>query len=96
VSVEIAESGWVVEVVLTTPDDQPDSRFFAVGIGPAIEAEEAVLRFPGLMREDRRIARRRLSSAELAALGLGTQAVRPYRTTSWEQRPAERPERGFA
>jgi hypothetical protein len=74
----IAESGWVVEVTLVT-DDRPDSRFFAVGIAHAAEAEEAVLRFPGLWPKDRRIARRRLSAVELSDLGLRADAVRPLR-----------------
>jgi hypothetical protein len=76
---KLAESGWIVEVVLTGGDRNPDPRFFAVGVEQATEAENATLRFPGLVPEDKRIARRRLSESELSDLRLGVQAVRPYR-----------------
>lgn len=79
---EIAQSGWVVEVVVTIADDRPESRFFAVGSRKAAEAEEAVLRFPGIVRQDRRIARRRLSAIELRHLALRAQGVRPYPSAS--------------
>lgn len=79
-----AESGWVVEVTMMT-GDRPDSRFFAVGIEHAAEAEEAVLRFPGLLPQDRRIARRRLSSVELSDLELRAEAVRPLRRARDDQ-----------
>jgi len=75
---QVQALGWIVEVVLTPPVGWPGPRFFAVGMETASEAEEAVLRFPGLTREDVRIARRRLSEAELLAIGLGHQAVRPF------------------
>jgi hypothetical protein len=75
---EFAVSGWVVEVLLMPAGHSPDSRFFAVGTPHAAEAAEAVLRYPGLMRSDRRIARRPLSPAELSELRLRTGAVRPY------------------
>jgi hypothetical protein len=74
---EFAEYGWIVEVVLTAPDDQPDARFFAVGTERATEAEYAILRYPGILPTDRRIARRRLSAKEIAGLELKGQAVRP-------------------
>jgi hypothetical protein len=74
---EFAECGWIVEVVLTAPDDQPDARFFAVGTERATEAEYAILRYPGILPTDRRTARRRLSANEIAGLGLKAQAVRP-------------------
>ena len=35
---EIAETGWLVEVVLQEPNQQPDSRFFAVGLRNAVAA----------------------------------------------------------
>ena len=34
------------------------------------DAEEAILRYPGIIREDKRIARRRLSDTEIARLRL--------------------------
>ena len=79
ISGEVAESGWVIEVILTMANDRPESRFFAVGVALAAEAEEAVLCFPGLLPEDQRIARRRLAPAEFARLELRTGAVRPFR-----------------
>jgi hypothetical protein len=75
--VSVAEYGWIVEVVLTAPDDQPDARFFAVGTQQATEAERAILRYPGILSTDKRIVRRRLSAKEIAGLGLEAQAVRP-------------------
>jgi hypothetical protein len=74
---EFAEYGWIVEVVLTAPDDQPDARFFAVGAERATDAEYAILRYPGILPTDKRIARRRLSAKEIAGLELKGQAVRP-------------------
>jgi hypothetical protein len=74
---EFAEYGWVVEVVLTAPDDHPDAGFFAVGTKRATEAEYAILRYPGILSTDKRIAKRRLSAKEIAGLGLKAQAVRP-------------------
>ena len=76
---EIAETGWLVEVALREPNQQSDSRYFAVGLGNAIAAEEAVLRYPGILQTDKRSARRSLTSTELLKLGLRTEAVRPYR-----------------
>jgi hypothetical protein len=74
----LAKAGWLVEVILPTMNNEPDSRFLAVGVESAVEAEEAVLLFPGLLRTDVRIARRQLSSAEIASLNLRPGAVRPY------------------
>ena len=51
---EYATSGWVVEVNLANPGEPPDCRFFAVGLAASDEAVEAVLRYPGLLPEDRR------------------------------------------
>jgi hypothetical protein len=56
----------------------PDRRFFAVAASQAADAVELVLRYPGLEPSDQRVARRFLSSAELANLELKTEAVRPY------------------
>jgi hypothetical protein len=75
---KLAESGWVVEVILAETGHESDSRFFAVGTDQAIEAERDTLRYPGIFPADKRIARRRLSSKELLALGLNAGAVRPY------------------
>ena len=74
---ELASGGWLVEVSLIS-ERAPDLRFFAVGMETASDAEEAILRFPGLVRKDKRSARRRLSGQEIACLGLRAGAVRPY------------------
>ena len=74
----LAEYGWVVEVILFAANRQSDSRFFAVGTEQAIEAESAVLRYPGISPGDTGAARRRLSARELQDIGLKTGAVRPY------------------
>jgi hypothetical protein len=74
---ELASSGWLVEVRLIS-EREPDLRFFAVGTRDAHEAEEAILRYPGLVREDKRSARRPLAQQEIAWLGLRAGAVRPY------------------
>ena len=73
----LAECGWLVEVNLTAERD-PHSRYFAVGTPHVSEAEQAILRYPGLVEADARKACRRLSTDEIARLGLRAQAVRPY------------------
>jgi hypothetical protein len=78
VAQEFTVSGWLVEVVLMPARHSPDRRFFAIRTLHAAEAAEAVLRYPGLMRSDQRIARRPLSPAELSELRLSTDAVRAY------------------
>ncbi|MCC8935411.1 hypothetical protein H8A99_02590 [Bradyrhizobium sp. Arg68] len=81
---ELADGGWLVEIHLIE-EREPDSRFFAVGTRDAGEAEEAILRYPGIVREDKRKARRRLSDEEIACLGLRPDGVRPYILgPSWE------------
>jgi hypothetical protein len=74
---ELASCGWLVEVSLIS-EREPDLRFFAVGMRDAHDAEEAILRYPGLVREDKRCARRRLSDKEIARVGLRSGGVRPY------------------
>ena len=74
---ERAKCGWLVEICLI-PERKPDSRFFAVGTHEARDAEEAILRYPGIVQEDKRIARRRLSDTEIARLRLREDGVRPY------------------
>jgi len=74
---ELASFGWLVEVSLMS-EREPDIRFFAVGARDAQEAEEAILRYPGLVREDKRGARRPLSQREIACLKLKAGGVRPY------------------
>jgi hypothetical protein len=74
---ELANCGWLVEVHLIG-EREPDPRFFAVGTRDAGEAEEAILRYPGIIREDQRSARRRLSDKEIACIGLRPDGVRPY------------------
>ncbi|MBI5319838.1 hypothetical protein [Bradyrhizobium sp.] len=75
---EWAPCGWLVEVRLTI-DTGPGFRFFAVGIARPEQAEEAILRYPGVIRDDVRTARRQLSAEEIARLQLRAQGVRPYR-----------------
>ena len=70
-----AAFGWVVEVIM--PEWPLDRRLFAVGMELAADAEESVLLYPGVSRSDQRVARRRLSSAELSNLRLRVAAVRP-------------------
>ena len=60
------------------PEREPDPRFFAVGILEVSEAEEAILRYPGIVREDRRTALRPLSDEEIVCLRLRVDNVRPY------------------
>jgi hypothetical protein len=86
-----ATSGWVVATDLADIGQPSDRRFFAVGLAEADEAVEAVLRYPGLAREDRRFAIRRLSQEEISKLELRAQAVRPYvRLKSEMSEPAGR------
>jgi hypothetical protein len=75
---KLATSGWVVEANLASVSEPPDLRFFAVGLAAAEEAVQAVLRYPGILREDKRIAIRPLSPDEISNLRLRAQAVRPY------------------
>ena len=57
---------------------EADPRFFAVGTLEIGDAEEAVLRYPGIVREDKRTALRPLSGKEIACLRLRMDGVRPY------------------
>jgi hypothetical protein len=75
---EIAEQGWLVEVVLTSPNSQAEAVFFAVAELTATEAENAVLRYPGILPSDTRIARRGLLAAEISSLRLRPGGARPY------------------
>jgi hypothetical protein len=77
---EFAEQGWFVEVILTS-DSQNETVFFAVGVNAASDAEVAVLRYPGIQPGDGRIAKRKLSSDEIAHLKLGRGGVRPFGRT---------------
>jgi hypothetical protein len=72
----LAKFGWLVELRLVGRD--PDPRFFAVGSLEAGDAEEAILRYPGIVREDKRTAFRPLSDEEIACLRLRMDSVRPY------------------
>jgi len=73
----LAKGGWLVEIVLI-PEGKTDPRFFAVGMAEARDAEEAILRYPGIVRQDERNVRRRLSDAEIAFLKLRESGVKPY------------------
>ena len=72
----LAQCGWLVELRLA--EREADPRFFAVGTLEATDAEEAILRYPGIVREDKRTALRPLSGKEIACLGLIVDSVRPY------------------
>ena len=72
----LAPCGWLVELRLT--EREADPRFFAVGTLEAGDAEEAILRYPGIVRKDRRTALRPLSDKEIACLRLSMDSVRPY------------------
>ena len=72
----LAKCGWLIELRLTDVD--PDPRFFAVGTLEATDAEEAILRYPGIVREDRRTVLRLLSEREIACLALRMDSVRPF------------------
>jgi hypothetical protein len=75
---EFATAGWVVEIELIIAGHAPDRRFFAVGVEDAAEAEKEVLSYPGILPQDRRVARRLLSLDEIFGMKLRTRAVRPY------------------
>jgi len=72
----LAPCGWLVELRLT--EREADPRFFAVGTLEIGDAEKAILRYPGIFREDKRTALRPLSDKEIACLRLSMDSVRPY------------------
>jgi hypothetical protein len=72
----LARCGWLVELRLA--ERETDPRFFAVGMLQADDAEEAILNYPGIVRDDKRTALRPLSDKEIACLRLGEHSVRPY------------------
>ena len=72
----LAKCGWLVELRLA--EREADPRFFAVGTLEAGDAEEAILRYPGIVRKDKRTALRPLSDKEIACLRLSMDSVRPY------------------
>jgi hypothetical protein len=67
---DLAAAGWLVELVLEFADREVEHR--------AVDAEEAVLRYPGITRNDPRYARRPLTSVELEHLVLNPGTIRPY------------------
>ena len=73
---ELAKCGWLVELRLA--ELEADPGFFAVGTLEVGDAEEAILRYPGIVREDKRTALRPLSDKEIACLRLRMDSVRPY------------------
>jgi hypothetical protein len=75
---DLASAGWVVELVLVFADNSVEHRYFAVGLERAVDAQEAVLRYPGVTKNDTRNARRPLTPIELAHLGLKQDTIRPY------------------
>ena len=72
----LAPCGWLVELRLA--EREADPGFFAVGTREAGDAEEAILRYPGIVRDDKRAALRPLSDKEIACLRLRVDSVRPY------------------
>jgi hypothetical protein len=72
----LAPCGWLVELRLA--EREADPRYFAVGTLEIRDAEEAILRYPGIVRHDKRNALRALSDEEIVRLGLRTDGVRPY------------------
>ena len=72
----LAQCGWLVELRLA--EREADPRFFAIGTREAGDAEEAILRYPGIVPEDKRTALRPLSDKEIACLRLRMDGVRPY------------------
>jgi len=74
---EIAEHGWVVDVVLAM-DGQTETVFFAVAEHTASEAESAVLRYPGILPSDARTGRRGPLAVEISNLKLKPGGVRPF------------------
>ena len=72
----LAQCGWLVELRLA--EREADPGFFAVGTLEAGDAEEAILRYPGIVPEDKRTALRLLSDKEIACLRLRIDSVRPY------------------
>ena len=72
----LAQCGWLVEVRLA--EREADPRFFAVGSLEVGDAEEAILRYPGIVPEDKRTALRPLSDKEIASFRLRRDSVRPY------------------
>jgi hypothetical protein len=74
---DLAKAGWLVELVLEFTNGPVERRYFAVGLEHAADAEEAVLRYPGLVRKDSRTAMRPLTSAELTDLALERDTIRP-------------------
>src|SRR5581483_7120166 len=74
----LPKCAWLVEIHLMISERESDTRFFAVGAQEARDAEEAILRYPGIVQDDKRNARRRLSHVEIASLKLRVGGVRPY------------------
>ena len=72
----LAQCGWLVELRLA--EREADPRFFAVGTLEAGDAEDAILRYPGIVGEDKRTALRPLSDKEIASFRLRRDSVRPY------------------
>ena len=75
---DLAPSGWLVELRLAFAGNSVEQRYFAVGMERAYDAEEAVLRYPGIARDDPRMAIRPLTSVELGCLALRRGTIRPF------------------
>jgi hypothetical protein len=85
---DLAPSGWLVELSLVFAGSSVERRYFAVGLERASDAEEAVLRYPGITPRDRRKAMRLLTPIELDYLALRQDTICPF-GCSINSRPRE-------
>ena len=85
---DLAPCGWLVELRLAFAGNSDERRYFAVGLERASDAEEAVLRYPGIARDDPRSARRLLTPTELDYLALRQDTICPF-GCSINSRPRE-------
>jgi len=85
---DLAQRGWLVELTLAFAGNSDQRRYFAVGLERASDAEEAVLRYPGITRDDPRNALRLLTPTELDYLALRQDTIRPF-GCSINSRPRE-------
>jgi hypothetical protein len=75
---DLAPAGWLVELSLAFAGGSTECRYFAVGLERASDAEEAVLRYPGITQNDPRNAKRLLTTIELDYLALKRDTIRPF------------------
>jgi len=85
---DLAPCGWLVELSLAFAGNSVERRYFAVGLERASDAEEAVLRYPGITPGDPRKAMRLLTPIELDYLALRRDTICPF-WCSINSRPRE-------